>query len=86
MRGEEISLFAITDGTHVLPMIAAQDHKRVGEGDTGPNTGGMGAYAPVSVATPDGRRRRRSSAIFLPTLARDARGGIDRSRACCTRD
>jgi len=53
MEGEEISVFALTDGTHLLPMIAAQDHKRIGEGDTGPNTGGMGAYAPVSIATPD---------------------------------
>jgi phosphoribosylamine--glycine ligase len=52
MIGEEISVFALTDGVHVLPMVPAQDHKRLGEGDTGPNTGGMGAYAPVSVATP----------------------------------
>lgn len=52
MTGEELSVFALTDGTHVLPMIAAQDHKRIGEGDTGPNTGGMGAYAPVSLAPP----------------------------------
>lgn len=51
MTGEEISVFALTDGMHVLPMVAAQDHKRIGEGDTGPNTGGMGAYAPVSIAT-----------------------------------
>ncbi len=51
MTGEEISVFALTDGTHVLPMVAAQDHKRIGEGDTGPNTGGMGAYAPVAIAT-----------------------------------
>jgi phosphoribosylamine--glycine ligase len=68
MRGEEISVFALTDGTHVLPMIAAQDHKRVGEGDTGPNTGGMGAYAPVSIATPavaDAAVER----VFRPTLA-----------------
>ena len=50
MAGEELSVFAISDGTHALPMIAAQDHKRIGEGDTGPNTGGMGAYAPVSIA------------------------------------
>jgi phosphoribosylamine--glycine ligase len=51
LLGEEISVFALTDGSVVLPMLASQDHKRVGEGDTGPNTGGMGAYAPVSVAT-----------------------------------
>ena len=52
MQGEELSLFALTDGAHLLPFIAAQDHKRIGEGDTGPNTGGMGAYAPVALATP----------------------------------
>jgi phosphoribosylamine--glycine ligase len=53
MAGEELSLFVLTDGTHAVPLPAAQDHKRIGEGETGPNTGGMGAYAPVSVATPE---------------------------------
>ncbi|MEX2182049.1 MAG: phosphoribosylamine--glycine ligase [Gemmatimonadaceae bacterium] len=52
MEGEELSFFALTDGVNVIPLLAAQDHKRIGEGDTGPNTGGMGAYAPVSLATP----------------------------------
>ena len=67
MSGEEISVFALTDGTHVLPMIAAQDHKRIGEGDTGPNTGGMGAYAPVSIAT-DEVATSAVNDVFLPTL------------------
>ena len=49
MEGEELSLFAITDGTTAIPLIPAQDHKRLHENDTGPNTGGMGAYAPVSL-------------------------------------
>jgi phosphoribosylamine---glycine ligase len=51
MVGEELSVFALTDGTHSLCMMGSQDHKRIGEGDTGPNTGGMGAYGPVSIST-----------------------------------
>jgi phosphoribosylamine--glycine ligase len=53
LEGEEVSFFAITDGVTVLPLGSAQDHKRVGDGDTGPNTGGMGAYSPASVFTPE---------------------------------
>ncbi len=53
MVGEEVSFFALTDGTSIVPFGSAQDHKRVGEGDTGPNTGGMGAYAPARVLTPE---------------------------------
>ena len=73
MRGEELSLFAVTDGTIAVPLLPAQDHKRLLDGDRGPNTGGMGAYAPVSLGTPellDEVRRR----ILEPTLAamRDA--------------
>ena len=52
MEGEEVSFFAITDGHTVVPFGSAQDHKRVGDGDTGPNTGGMGAYSPARVLTP----------------------------------
>ena len=52
LDGEEASLFVLTDGTHLMPFGSAQDHKRVGEGDTGPNTGGMGAYSPAPVLTP----------------------------------
>lgn len=53
MTGEEASFFALTDGTTILPFGSAQDHKRVGDGDTGPNTGGMGAYSPARVLTPE---------------------------------
>ena len=67
MSGEELSIFALTDGTHVLPMIAAQDHKRIGDGDTGPNTGGMGAYAPVSIAPP-ALMDETVARVFTPTL------------------
>src|SRR3546814_916090 len=52
MTGEEASFFALSDGTDVIAFGSAQDHKRVGEGDTGPNTGGMGAYSPAPVLTP----------------------------------
>jgi phosphoribosylamine---glycine ligase len=67
LEGEELSVFALSDGVDALLMVPAQDHKRIGEGDTGPNTGGMGAYAPVRLATPelleDVRRR-----VIMPTL------------------
>ena len=52
LEGEEASLFALVDGEVAVPLASAQDHKRVGEGDTGPNTGGMGAYSPATVLTP----------------------------------
>lgn len=68
MTGEELSLFALTDGTNVLPFTAAQDHKRIGEGDTGPNTGGMGAYAPVGIATA-AIASLALDRVFHPTLA-----------------
>lgn len=53
MEGEEVSYFALTDGKTILPLNTAQDHKRVGDGDTGPNTGGMGAYSPARLMTPE---------------------------------
>jgi len=52
LEGEEASFFALTDGATIVPLASAQDHKRVGDGDTGPNTGGMGAYSPARVLTP----------------------------------
>jgi phosphoribosylamine--glycine ligase len=73
MEGEELSLFAISDGQQALPFLAAQDHKRLLDGDFGPNTGGMGAYAPTSIATPE-LVSTAMSKIIRPTLAalRDA--------------
>lgn len=53
MEGEELSVFAVCDGERAIPLLPSQDHKRLREGDEGPNTGGMGAYAPVSLATPE---------------------------------
>lgn len=68
MTGEELSVLALTDGTTVIPLPPAQDHKRLLAGDRGPNTGGMGAYAPVSLAT-DALLREVADRIFAPTLA-----------------
>jgi phosphoribosylamine--glycine ligase len=68
MEGEELSLFAITDGYQALPLLAAQDHKRLLDGDFGPNTGGMGAYAPTSIATPE-LVSKVMSEIIRPALA-----------------
>lgn len=68
MEGEELSLFALSDGERALPLLAAQDHKRLLDGDFGPNTGGMGAYAPTSIATPE-LVRQVMAEIVEPTLA-----------------
>jgi phosphoribosylamine--glycine ligase len=67
LAGEELSVFALADGTEAVPLLPAQDHKRIGEADTGPNTGGMGAYAPVAISTPALLDRVRRE-ILLPTL------------------
>ncbi|MCM8730993.1 phosphoribosylamine--glycine ligase [Hephaestia sp. GCM10023244] len=74
LEGEEASLFILTDGVTVMPFGSAQDHKRVGEGDTGPNTGGMGAYSPAPVLTPD-LEARAIEEIVRPTLAGMVRQG-----------
>lgn len=68
LDGVEASFFALCDGTHALPLAAAQDHKRVGDGDTGPNTGGMGAYSPTPVCDA-AMQERVMKEIVLPTLA-----------------
>ncbi|MEO0503182.1 MAG: phosphoribosylamine--glycine ligase [Pseudomonadota bacterium] len=75
MEGEEASFFVLTDGRTVLPLPTAQDHKRVGEGDTGPNTGGMGAYSPAPVMTSD-MQRRALEEIVHPILSEMAKRGM----------
>ena len=67
MTGEEASFFALTDGENAIALASAQDHKRVGDGDTGPNTGGMGAYSPAPVMTPE-MTQRTMDEIILPTV------------------
>ncbi len=74
MTGEEASFFILTDGTTALPIGTAQDHKRVGDGDTGPNTGGMGAYSPAPVLS-DAIAERAMAEIVRPTIAEMARRG-----------
>jgi phosphoribosylamine--glycine ligase len=72
--GQEVSFFALCDGTTALPMAAAQDHKRVGDGDTGPNTGGMGAYSPPPAFTA-ALQEETMARIIRPVLAEMARRG-----------
>jgi phosphoribosylamine--glycine ligase len=74
MTGEEASFFALTDGKTVVPFGSAQDHKRVGDADTGPNTGGMGAYSPATVLTPELRTRVMDEIIRPTVTAMAARG------------
>lgn len=74
MDGEEASLFAFTDGKTIVPMVAAQDHKRVNDEDRGPNTGGMGAYAPAPVLT-EALKEKCMETIIRPTLAAMAKEG-----------
>ncbi|GGO82329.1 phosphoribosylamine--glycine ligase [Marinobacterium nitratireducens] len=67
LDGEEASFIVMVDGEHVLAMATSQDHKRVGDGDTGPNTGGMGAYSPAPVVTPDIHQRVMNE-VIMPTV------------------
>jgi len=76
LTGQEVSVIAITDGQTIRPFLPAQDHKRIGDGDTGANTGGMGAYAPAPLATP-ALMARVQTEVLEPTLATLRRKGID---------
>ena len=73
--GEEASFFALVDGENALPLVAAQDHKAVGDGDTGPNTGGMGAYSPASVVD-EAMAKTIMKTIIEPTIRGMAADGI----------
>ena len=75
LAGEEASFIVMCDGTNVLPMATSQDHKRIGTGDTGPNTGGMGAYSPAPVVTPNIHARVMHE-IIQPTIEGMKRDGI----------
>jgi len=75
LDGEEASFISMVDGNTALPMATSQDHKRVGDGDTGPNTGGMGAYSPAPVVTPEVHERVMRE-IVLPTVRGMAADGI----------
>ncbi|EHR72581.1 phosphoribosylamine--glycine ligase [Burkholderiales bacterium JOSHI_001] len=75
MQGEEASFIVVCDGVHVLALATSQDHKRIGDGDTGPNTGGMGAYSPAPVVTPDVHARVMRE-IIGPTVAGLAKDGM----------
>jgi phosphoribosylamine--glycine ligase len=75
LDGEEASFIVIADGKHVLPMATSQDHKRVGDGDTGPNTGGMGAYSPAPVVT-EAVHRRIMTEVIEPTVRGMAAEGL----------
>ena len=75
LQGEEASFIVLCDGKNVLPLATSQDHKRIGDGDTGPNTGGMGAYSPAPVVTPNVHAKAMQE-IILPTINGMARDGI----------
>lgn len=75
MQGEEASFIVMADGQHVLPLATSQDHKRLLDGDLGPNTGGMGAYSPAPVVTPEVHARAMRE-VILPTIAAMSREGM----------
>ncbi|MCL4170794.1 UNVERIFIED_CONTAM: hypothetical protein GTU68_043953, partial [Idotea baltica] len=74
LEGEEASFIVMVDGASVLPMATSQDHKRVGDKDTGPNTGGMGAYSPAPVVTPEIHNRILEEVIYPTVRGMDAEG------------
>ena len=83
LDGPEVSLFAVTDGVTAVPLLPAQDFKRARDGDQGPNTGGMGAYAPLPWVPADLAERVLDTVIARPW--RRWRGAARPTAACCTR-
>ena len=76
LEGEEASFIVMVDGEHVLPMATSQDHKRVGDADTGPNTGGMGAYSPAPVVTDEVHQRVMDEVIWPTVRGMAAEGNL----------
>ena len=83
LAGPEVSVFVVTDGAAAVPLLPAQDFKRIGDGDTGPNTGGMGAYAPLPWA-PETLVDDVMATVVEPTLAEMARARHAVRRRCST--
>ncbi len=84
LEGEEASFIAMVDGTTVLPLATSQDHKRLRDADEGPNTGGMGAYSPAPVVTPE-MHERIMREVMLPDGRRAGRAKVRRTSASSTR-
>ncbi len=76
MEGEEASFFILSDGKNILPIGTAQDHKRVFDGDTGPNTGGMGAYSPAPIVTKEVHKKIMDQ-VITPTIQGMKKNGIE---------
>src|SRR3970282_440304 len=76
LDGEEASFIVMADGTHALPLATSQDHKRLQDGDRGPNTGGMGAYSPAPVVTPQLHARGMREIIHRATAGGDRRPAL----------
>ena len=84
LAGEEASFIVLVDGRHVLPLASSQDHKRLRDGDAGPNTGGMGAYSPAPVVTP-ALHARIMREVIMPDGARAWPPTASPTAASCTR-
>ena len=79
--GEEASFFALCDGETAIALASAQDHKRVGDGDKGPNTGGMGAYSPAPIMTPEMNQRVMDEIIHADRARHEGAGRALQGRA-----